>query len=84
MKELRFRLDPFVKKVKKDLEQNIEVLKTFIEEGVEVRKNKRKILNLKLETVKKSKATGGFKKTKGKIGNFKKLNKDVKFQYIKL
>jgi len=40
MKELRFRLDPFVKKVKKDLEQNIEVLKTFIEEGVEVRKKK--------------------------------------------
>ena len=44
MKELRFRLDPFVKKVNKDLEQNIEVLKTFVEEGVQV--NKKRLENV--------------------------------------
>jgi len=36
LKELRFRLDAFIKKINRDLANNIEVLKTFINQGIQV------------------------------------------------
>jgi len=67
LKELRFRFDPFIKKINRDLANNIEVLKTYVNQGVQVEPNVKAKSTIPIKEKKKTFVSKGKKQSDKKF-----------------